>query len=264
MSHSNPSITVNVDVTNPGQFFACCGLFELADRLWPGAEGWFEEHSFCIAGDGNLEELIKAITDLELRQIDADDKTESPIHISKPFHLTLDWWKDELTGARQLKVWAGSMDGVRIARAMQKAMVCSSESGRILDFDYNTVVYDPESNKKREPYSFDSRRGTNARSLDIGFSPDSLKNMTTAAYPAVEFFCLVGLQRFRPATTTNQPRVFKYCTWRKELPLVIASAVGSGLLSLPDSRLFLFETIFRTGQKKHKSFLPATHIGDSL
>jgi len=31
-----PSITVTVDVTNPGQFFACCGLLELADRLWPG------------------------------------------------------------------------------------------------------------------------------------------------------------------------------------------------------------------------------------
>ena len=34
-------IRVNVDPTNPGQFFACCGLLELADRLWPGAEGWF-------------------------------------------------------------------------------------------------------------------------------------------------------------------------------------------------------------------------------
>jgi CRISPR-associated protein Csb3 len=45
-----PSIRVKVDLTNPGQFFACCGLLELADRLWPGAEGWFEftNHSFCL------------------------------------------------------------------------------------------------------------------------------------------------------------------------------------------------------------------------
>lgn len=42
MSHPNPSLSVNVDVTNPGQFFACCGLLELAHRLWPGAEGWFD------------------------------------------------------------------------------------------------------------------------------------------------------------------------------------------------------------------------------
>jgi CRISPR-associated protein Csb3 len=46
-----PNITIPVDLTNPGQFFACCGLLELADRLWPGAEGWFEatkaESEYC-------------------------------------------------------------------------------------------------------------------------------------------------------------------------------------------------------------------------
>lgn len=36
------SFSINVDVTNPGQFFACCGLLELAHRLWPGADGWFD------------------------------------------------------------------------------------------------------------------------------------------------------------------------------------------------------------------------------
>ena len=43
-------IRITVDPTNPGQFFACCGLLELADRLWPGAEGWFEtdDREFCI------------------------------------------------------------------------------------------------------------------------------------------------------------------------------------------------------------------------
>jgi CRISPR-associated protein Csx14 len=38
-----PSFSVHVDPTNPGQFFACCGLLELADRLWQGAEGWFDK-----------------------------------------------------------------------------------------------------------------------------------------------------------------------------------------------------------------------------
>jgi CRISPR-associated protein Csb3 len=36
-------IQINVDPANPGQFFACCGLFELADRLWPGCETWFDK-----------------------------------------------------------------------------------------------------------------------------------------------------------------------------------------------------------------------------
>ena len=47
-------IRVNVDPTNPGQFFACCGLLELADRLWPGAEGWFEKGEFCVTCEGAI------------------------------------------------------------------------------------------------------------------------------------------------------------------------------------------------------------------
>jgi hypothetical protein len=33
-----PTIRIAVGPTNPGQFFACCGLLELADRLWQRAE----------------------------------------------------------------------------------------------------------------------------------------------------------------------------------------------------------------------------------
>jgi len=51
-------IRVNVDPTNPGQFFACCGLLELADRLWPGAEGWFEKGEFCVECEGGLPTLL--------------------------------------------------------------------------------------------------------------------------------------------------------------------------------------------------------------
>ena len=43
-----PNIRIKVDPTNPGQFFACCGLLELADRLLDGAEGWFEDSKFLI------------------------------------------------------------------------------------------------------------------------------------------------------------------------------------------------------------------------
>jgi CRISPR-associated protein Csx14 len=46
-----PTIRVEANPCNPGEFFACCGLLELADRLWPGgAEGWFmpDSRSFCL------------------------------------------------------------------------------------------------------------------------------------------------------------------------------------------------------------------------
>src|SRR5206468_3380955 len=61
-----PSITVSVDPTNPGQFFACCGLLELADRLWPGAESWFEKGEFSIACEGALNKVLDALVDCHL------------------------------------------------------------------------------------------------------------------------------------------------------------------------------------------------------
>ena len=258
MTPPEPNIVVKVDVTNPGQLFACCGLLELADRLWPGAEGWFRDGEFYIACSGALEVLLKEITNAELEQIDHDDDMASPMRLPEPFVLTLDWWNDELTNGKQLKVWAGSMRSVRIARAMQKAILKVCNPQRL--FDHAAVVYDPDQRKKVEPYYFDSRRGSNARSLDIGFAPDSLK-ITTAAHPAVEFLCLVGLQRFRPAPT-NQRRVFDYCTWTEPLPAPTAAAAVNGMLPIATSMVYRFENAFRTDQKKHKSFLPATPIGD--
>jgi CRISPR-associated protein Csb3 len=258
MTHPEPNILVKVDVTNPGEFFACCGLLELADRLWPGAEGWFEGGEFCIACRGALEELLKTITGAELKQIDPNDDMASPMRLHEPFNLTLDWWTDELTNGKRLKVWAGSMRSVRIARAMQKAIANVCNSQRL--FDHAAVVYDPDQRKKKvEPYYFDSRRGWNAQSLDIGFAPDSLK-MMSAAYPAVEFLCLVGLQRFRPAPT-KQRRVFDYCTWTEPLPVLVAAQAANGMQRIARSMTYRFENAFRTDKKRHKSFLPATPTG---
>jgi CRISPR-associated protein Csb3 len=255
MSPRTPAITINVDVTNPGQFFACCGLLELADRLWPGAEGWFDNAFFCINAAGTLPDLWTLIADADLRALDPGDETASPMRLEAPFGLTLDWWKDEEAGGRRLKVWAGSMRAVRIAQAMKAAIRDAAQHERPLD--YATVVYDPDDPKKKvEPFYYDARRGGSARPIDIGFSPDSL-TMRTVAFPAVEFLCVVGLQRFRPALT-SQRRIFEYHTWRTPLPPFLAAVAASGLDALADGVGYRFENAFRTDQEKHKSFLPAT------
>jgi CRISPR-associated protein Csb3 len=81
-------IPINVDSSNPGQFFACCGVLELADRLWPGAEGWFEGREFLITADGSLEDLVRAMSKAELVQLDPEDDTSSPIEMRSPIsHL---------------------------------------------------------------------------------------------------------------------------------------------------------------------------------
>ena len=58
MTNPTPNITIPVDLTNPGQFFACCGLLELADRLWPGAEGWFGSGQFKLRFAGSISDLL--------------------------------------------------------------------------------------------------------------------------------------------------------------------------------------------------------------
>ena len=162
-----------------------------------------------------------------------------------------------MAGGRQLKVWAGQMGSVCIARAMQQAMREIPRQDAL--FDFGTVVRDPNApSKKVEPFYFDSRRGWNALALDIGFAPDALK-MTTVAYPAVEFLCLVGLQRYRPYIEDR--RVFVYTAWPRPLGPRIASVAVCGATITPRASRYRFENAFRTDQKKHKSFLPATSLG---
>ena len=60
------SFSVTVDPTNPGQFFACCGLLELADRLWPGAEGWFADGKFHVTCEGTLSAVLDPLAGCEL------------------------------------------------------------------------------------------------------------------------------------------------------------------------------------------------------
>ena len=260
MSQREPNISVNVDVTNPGQFFACCGLLELAARVWPGAEGWFENEHFRVYTVGTLPDLWTRIGAADLRALEPDDETASPMRLDAPFELTLDWWKDEQTGGRRLKVWAGSMRAARIAQAMKGEL--NRVATHVRPFDYAAVVYDPDDHKKKiEPFYYDARRGGSARPVDIGFSPDPLM-MKAVAFPAVEFLCFVGLQRFRPAQSI-QRRLFEYHTWGTPLPPALAAVAALGKLPVVDNVGYRFENAFRTDQKKHKAFRPATPLENS-
>ncbi|MDZ7620681.1 MAG: hypothetical protein U1E05_27070 [Patescibacteria group bacterium] len=257
MSNPDPVITIPVDLTNPGQFFACCGLLELADRLWQrGAQGWFEQGQFRMAGCCTLDALIEAIAHAELTQVDPENNTSSPIVVGKPFRsIRLDWWLDDRSGGKELKVWAGTMESVRIAKAMQFALRNEPfrEPGLL---DVGVIAYDPDnSEKKVEPYYFDARRAPNAHSRDVGFSPNDL-GLTMTAYPAVELLCLIGLQCCLPARTP-WPRVYDYFAWPRAIPADLLRPMVAGAITLSGLRGYRFENWYRTGQKKHKAFRSA-------
>ena len=270
-------VRVRVDPTNPGQFFACCGLLELADRLWSGAEGWFDEEHFNVrAGqEGTLTELLRAFKACRPEDDastpntesqdglsddsdnDDDDDVFEPLTLRLAVPLRLDWWSD-----KSLKPWAGSMNARLIYVAMTQAIDETSPD----PFNDSRLVFDPSPSssgkrgkrpKKREPFYFDARRGASARSLDIGFAPDAIKKLQAVSYPAVESLCFIGLQRCRPMPSSVGPRVLDYYAWKVPLDPAMAAAAACGLALTDHGRGFRFENAFRTDQRKHKAFSAA-------
>lgn len=263
MTSPKPTFTVRVDVTNPGQFFACCGLLELAHRLWPGAQAWFDFAMFHVllpnGTDGTLKYLIEKLHGARLVSDDsnADEKT-APLRLGDGFDLRLDWWLDEASGSA-LKTWAGQQNVSRIANAMKKAVTPIIANGSI--FDHSQVVYEPEQrNKSVEPFYFDARRFASA--LDIGFSLDT-QNAETIAQPAVELLSLIGLQRFRPAQLPSK-WCFEYWTWSLPLSIPTVAGVVSRVVPFTGSQRYPFQLSFRDNQKRYKAFGFATPIGGKI
>lgn len=259
---SNESaIRVAVDPTNPGQFFACCGLLELADRLWPGAAGWFEDGEFILVMPNerrpSLERLLGTIIDAELQVETVQEPTTSPLLLGEPFGIRLDWWRDDRSGGSTFKTWAGQQKVVGIARAMHRALARAIPLGARL-LDLAEILPDPDEPKKSvAPFYFDARRAAGALNLDIGFSTDAQK-IDTLSFPAVEFLCLIGLQRFRAGSPGD--RTFRYYTWSRQTPLPppVAAAVACGAVPLRGRQGYSFRLLFRT--KYLKGFLPAIPI----
>ncbi len=277
-------IRIPIDLTNPGQFFACCGLLELADRLWPGAEGWFEADRFCInAPDGSLQLIIEllqksvvsntmtsaqrsrleALALMKKKELEASPGLEEekkvlesflrelPIVISGQITFRIDWFCDEFAGGSRFKTWAGRQSVLDIATDMHggiRALGAASES----------MIW----NSARGiglPFNFDSDLGGQGSALDIGFSFDPLAGSETTRIegtckPAMELLCFIGLQRFRPRELKGENR-FVYTAWKIPLAPSVASAVACQSIRITDDPAYEFRLLYRT--KYLKSFMPA-------
>lgn len=298
MSSLKPVLTVPVDLQNPGQFFACCGLLELADRTWPGTMGLFDRDRFLllstkddaeVSAAGLLDSLahcpltntmtprqVVRLTELaamkgnvreESRELDEEKKflerlrREEPILLQAPFHLRLDWFRDASAGGSRFKTWAGQQSVLDIASSMKKAIEAPDWRVRTPDEWFSKAV-----SGCGLPFNFDSDLGGQGSALDIGFSFDPLAASATtrvesSARPCLELLAFIGLQRFRPRQLMNDNR-YLYCTWNQPLPPELAAPAACGMLPLAGASLFEFRLLYRT--KYLKSFLPAiAYFGDS-
>ena len=261
MSRPTPSARIALDLSNPGQFFGCCGLLELAHRQWPGAQGWFDRaSSFCFlvpgrAGDA-LPELLRRISACTLDQFDPDDSRKSALWLGAPFNLRLDWWLDTIAGGDTFRTWSGQQKGPEVADQMRLALVqCVDMADELFDRDVFVSKRDAPGSAIA-PFYFDSRR--QPKSLDVGFSPD-VQEMAVVTYPAVEFLCLVGLQRFRPTPLGDAPATrYRYCAWSEPLEPSVASLACAGLLDPVPVQQFSFSLIQRVEDQAYYAFSQAT------
>ena len=256
-------VTVQIDVMNPGHFFACCGLLEVAHRKWSGVQGWFQRDTptFEMAVSNQSEGLSDLIESLGMCNISGTD--EGNLQFGQPFSLLLNWWQtaddDKL---KPLKTWAGQQKHDKIAQSAQQALRVMSIGDITELFNHSAVLRNSmKSNKNKvEPFYFDARRFTNA--LHTGFSVDK-QRLETPAHPAVELLSLIGLQRFRPMPSSDSKWDFEYRTWPQPLDAPVAAAVASCSVPIQGSKQYRFSLGFRDNQKRGKSFRFATQIGEN-
>jgi len=276
-----------VDPTNPGQFFACCGLLELADRLWQGAEGWFELQQFCLqpvadekqptatpaglidqlarcrvtnsmtdAQLGRLAELSKMKAkeraksdELEVEKKALDSlRRESPIRLHAPFNLLIDWFVDERAGGSRFKTWAGQQSVIDITEGMHRPLL----SGVWNETPPNAWLSRSVSADDL-PFNFDSGLSGQGSALDAGFSFDAF-GFKMPSRPLLELAAFVGLQRFRPMPVPNE-NLYRFDLWPIPLLPPAASAAACGAAVGINARRYEFRLLYRT--KYLKSFLPA-------
>jgi CRISPR-associated protein Csb3 len=281
MSNSEPA-SIKVDCANPGQFFACCGLFELANRLWRGAEAWFEKQKFYIACDGTLGQLLDALAGCGLtntmteaqharfaelggmatakrKGAGVEDeyknlgklRREAPILLKEPFDITLDWFTDDYAGGSRFKTWAGQQSVLSISTSMKDALKETAwRNEACLTFSVKDCG---------PPFNFDSDLGGQGGAIDVGFSFDplagsALTRIESSARPALELLAFIGLQRFRPAEIKGENR-FLYIAWNRPLAIQIAMPTACGAVPIAGANRYEFRLLYRT--KYLKSFLPA-------
>lgn len=242
-----------IDETNPGHFFACCGLLELAHRRWPGAQGWFHQDTFVLAEA--WDDWVDSLCRCAISRTD-----EGYVHIGQPFDLILNWWLTADNTLKSLKTWAGGQQPDKIALAAQKTLCERSIMHNSALLNYGHVLLN-SNGKPVKPFYFDAKHSTSTNALGTGFSIETTK-IKTIAYPAVELLTLVGLQRFHPRPSISSKWSFEYRIWPKPLNAPVAAAVASCAASIQGSKHYRFSINFRDDKKRFKSFGFANQIGD--
>lgn len=250
MTYPEPSFSMNVDVTNPGQFFACCGMLEIAHRLWPGAEGWFSKGLFHITATPAQEYicrlLLKNLAEAQPTALaGSSDPKLPPVYIGMPFNLRLDWWLD-IHGEKSAfgKMFSGQKrtltDVRRLQSALRNALKLSEDEALLFDW--------AEPLKGR--FGVDPRAAWEA--LDVGFSPND-QDMLIDTCLVVELLGAIGLQACPPMPDGTS---YTFAAWSAPLCACVSPAAAAGLLITPRGARYKFGLTKRGSYKGFDFAIP--------
>lgn len=272
MSRSEP-ISINVDPTNPGQFFACCGLLELAARIDSDSLAQFDRGHFLVHADVRaiLDTFFKCDVEVDASAISknddeadgADDNDDInshrgriyPMTLREPFNLRLDWWTDKEAQRQKLKTWTAGQRVTDLLLGYRKGRSKAVYVPSMREHFAEAVKQCPDDwLRGARPievpmaFSYDSRLSRN-NALDRGHKADSIM----AFSPAVDVLALVGFQRFRPLTLETWTRN-RYCTWNQRLSVEIAAVAALGLIPQLIGSCFEFPIKPCDAQGRYKLF----------
>lgn len=245
------SLNVRLDPFNPGQFFACCGLFELLGLEQPGILSSFKVESrrprvanFCLQtahGFEALETVLRRLRAATAAFPEGDVEAVRPalIHYDKN-ELTLDWWLDEFRDkTTNIKCWAGQVTTRRLFGELLPLIDIDSTCDDLFDRSALTTSL----------FGVDPRSAWNT--LDLGFSPNE-HQITSTVFPAVEVLASIGLQYFRPDASKRSG--VHYSLWKDPLPANVARLAFSARWDGMAADSFVFEICKRGQSYKYFSF----------
>lgn len=220
--------TVPVDLTNPGQVFACLGFVEAADVLLGHAMGGFdwaaseparfrlasagdEDPVLCVlrfldeatvtslapsgskndTGTWNVDTIVRGSSSRAFPFPDPEKPAKLPARLqdSDGHVIFIDYWGDA-TRRDNVKFWAGS-GGYPGAALVRDAL--DLVRGRLVDQAHDPFAIDA---LQRSSFRFDWRR--DYVPLDAGFSPNVHGDVVMRGYPVVELLAAIGLTHARP------------------------------------------------------------------
>jgi hypothetical protein len=209
-------VCIELDPSNPGQFFACCGLFDLLARQNPEVLASFvldpkrpRFGKFRLEGiqESDVTSTLQIVKGARycILPVEENLRAVAPIQAKTALSLIqLDWWlKVFQDGSTALKGWGGQVTSLKLFQDLITLIPATIPPEGLFQFAR------PTSSR----FGVDPRSAWN--SIDLGYSPNE-QGQEADSFPVVEILSSFGLQSFRPII--GKLRSVRYFLWTTGLP----------------------------------------------